>query len=188
MPRRLLRLVSKRPPEQRQHDYAFSPEDMVWAMGSFCALNRKPFDAGLLVQQFPPPYGADSFIHAARALGFKIRRKDCGEETLASLNLPCLVVMRESTSAEATTPATDLANDADSPASARVARSRPAIVVQMTAENVVFFEAGSNTPKTLPHAGFGVSYAGTAFQLALETKGINDPDGAASGQRAFGFR
>ena len=75
MPRRLLRAVTVRLPAARpqsNHHYAFSVEDVVWAMGSFCALNRKPFDGGLLIRQFPPPYNADSFIHAGRALGFRI--------------------------------------------------------------------------------------------------------------------
>lgn len=43
------------------------------------------------------------------------------------------------------------------------------------------------TPKAMTHAEFAEHYAGMAFQLALETKGISDPDGALSAQPAFGF-
>src|SRR3569832_2450722 len=97
MPRRLLKIaadgfsrVAASPAR-----YVFTEEDVIWAMGSFCALNRKPFDAELLTKQFPPPYGADSFIHAARALGFRIKRRDCDSNVLANFNLPCLTILHE---------------------------------------------------------------------------------------------
>ena len=32
-------------------------DDFVWALGSVCALNRIPFDAELLLKQFPPQKG-----------------------------------------------------------------------------------------------------------------------------------
>jgi len=79
MPRRILKLVASRfshTSASRPAPHVFTVEDLIWAMGSFCALNRKPFDAELLLKQFPPPYSADSFIHAARALGFRIKRRD----------------------------------------------------------------------------------------------------------------
>ena len=55
--------------------YSLTLRDVVWAMGSVCALNRKPFDPELLAQQFPPPHTSDSLIAAARALGFRIQRQ-----------------------------------------------------------------------------------------------------------------
>lgn len=58
MPRRLLKFAAKslsREPVAHALTHTFSAEDIVWVMGSFCALNRKPFDAGLLLKQFPPP-------------------------------------------------------------------------------------------------------------------------------------
>ncbi len=66
-----------REPSRQSPAFTFATGDIVWAMGSFSALNRRPFDAELLVKQFPPPYSSDSFIHAARALGFRIKRRDC---------------------------------------------------------------------------------------------------------------
>jgi subfamily B ATP-binding cassette protein HlyB/CyaB len=98
MPRRLLKLVASsftNKPLTREMTYTFSTEDIVWVMGSFCALNRKPFDAELLTKQFPPPYTSDSFIHAARALGFKIKRLECSSKDLPTLSFPCLVVLNE---------------------------------------------------------------------------------------------
>ena len=156
----------------------FSVEDLVWAMGSFCALNRKPFDGDLLVRQFPPPYRADSFIHAARALGFRIKSKVCAGHDVASLALPCLTVMR----------ATPVAADADGNVDLPSHTARPAIVVQATSEQVTLFEAGSNTPKTLTIAQFDAAFTGTVFQLALAANAINDPDGAGGKRAPFGFK
>ncbi len=179
MPRRLLHLVTKRLPSTQvraQPTYTFAIDDVVWAMGSFCALNRTPFDSALLVQQFPPPYSTDSLIHAARALGFRIKRKDCDSAALTTLHLPCLAVMH--------TPESEGGTEADS----ALPHARPAIVVQINDDGVVLFEAGTNTPTTLTHAAFNARYAGVAFQLALASKAVQDPDGAKGEQGRFGFR
>jgi ATP-binding cassette, subfamily B, bacterial HlyB/CyaB len=225
MPRRLLKIVSNslaQEPSRHLSTFTFAVEDMIWAMGSFCALNRKPFDAELMVKQLPPPYTSDSVIHAARALGFRIKRRDGDSVALAKLNPPCLVVLGEDYSTKVVRP--ELVEgqeeprhvlrqahherpseesqhqpiDAESVASADAAISpaeptpaprkfHPAIIVQMTAENVILFEVGTNTPKTMMKAEFAARYAGASFQLALETKGIKDPDGALNKQAAFGF-
>ncbi len=216
MPRRILRLVSKnlsREPTPNALNYTFTVSDIVWAMGSFCALNRKPFDADLLIKQFPPPYTSDSFIHAARALGFRIKRKNCDSTEIGKLNLPCLVVMKEAEPVkqcdadgdstvlhpeaeiisvqhiEAATGASE--SSANEPIDVTPIptprKYHPAIVGQVNDENVILFESGSNAPKAMTHAEFAERYAGSAFQLALETKGISDPDGALSTQPAFGF-
>ena len=215
MPRRLLKIVSNSlSREPSRSSPAFALSDVVWAMGSFCALNRKPFDAELLAKQFPPPYTSDSFIHAARALGFRIKRRDVESPGLSSLNLPCLVVLNETepviqpdveagvvpvaqhtVSEQAGTPhlagvkdeteETVNSQPVELPPAPR--KFHPAIVVQLTAESVILFEVGTNTPKTLTQAEFATRFAGTAFQLALETKGIQDPDGALNKQAEFGF-
>jgi len=190
MPRRLLRALSarsaaaqdsttKRPHSQTQH--SFTVADLVWAMGSFCALNRQPFDSELLVRQFPPPYNSDSIIHAARALGFRIKRKDCASQTVAKLNLPCLAVMHVPVVTEAP-------EGSGNTIGATVTNTtRPAIVVQANAEHIVLFQAGSNQPTTLTHAEFDAVFAGTAFQLALNGEAVNDPD-KVGGLTQFGFK
>jgi len=175
-------------------------------MGSFCALNRKPFDAELLIKQFPPPYTSDSFIHVARAMEFRIKRHDCASSALSGFNLPCLVVLNEAESAEppnntqaVVAPQADTSHDdAQSAKDAQPLLSpdevipdtrkfHPAIVVQVNDENVTLFEVFTNSPKNMPHAEFNTRFAGTAFQLALATKNIKDPDGALGKQAEFGF-
>ena len=139
--------------------------DVVWAMGSFCALNRKPFDAESLTKQFPPPYSSDSLIYAARALGFRIKRHDCESSTVFRLNLPCLVLLKQHDTSGL----------------------RPAIVVKVEEGNITLFEAGTNTPSTILVSDFDSRFAGSAFQLALVTEGVKDPDAAKAQPATFGF-
>ncbi|MDO8262398.1 MAG: peptidase domain-containing ABC transporter [Gallionella sp.] len=209
MPRRLLKMVTKslsRETAPHAPTHTFTAEDVVWAMGSFCALNRKPFDAGLLLKQFPPPYSSDSFVHAARALGFRIKRQDCDSSQLAKFNLPCLAVLhpdnplipappppcrgRVGEGVEAI-PAAQNATPAAPEFPVELPRTpckhHPAIIVQIKDGSVTLFEAGTNTPRVMALVEFAARFAGTAFQLALETKGIKDPDGALSSKAAFGF-
>lgn len=167
-------------PVGRERDDVFTTEDFVWVIGSFCALNRKPFDPELLIKQFPPPYTADAFIHAARALEFRIKRHDCDSATARTLKLPCLVVLVDD--------AETIGTRADGDDAPPTPRKRPAVLVQATAESIVLFEAGTNTPHTLTLAEFDARFAGIAFQLALESKGVTDPDGAQSQRVPFGFR
>jgi subfamily B ATP-binding cassette protein HlyB/CyaB len=156
--------------------YTFSVEDLVWAMGSFCALNHLPFDAELLIRQFPPPYTTDSLIHAARALGFRIQRLKKGAAKLGSLNLPCLVILRKGQPEPAS---------AGQPAPAN---ARPVIVAQASKEEVLLFLSGAKEPRTLPVDRFAFFHTGIVFQLAPEAHPLKDPDNALDKQRRFGFR
>ncbi len=222
MPRRFLKLVAKslsRKPVAHAPTHTFSAEDIVWAMGSFCALNRKPFDAGLLLKQFPPPYSSDSFVHAARALGFRIKRRDCNSSELSKFNFPCLVVLNE-VRAENDSPVSvrgepvephaqgvhtlrqaqgerlgeqpdispnEALGEGALPTEPAPIKHHPAIIVQIKDDSVTLFEVGTNQPRTMTQAEFAARFAGTAFQLALEAKGIKDPDGALSQKANFGF-
>lgn len=164
----------------------FSTEDIIWVMGSFCALNRQPFDAELLIKQFPPPYTSDTLIHAARALGFKIKRRLCRAQEIAKLNLPCLVIIESAIADTADTHDIPGNNNPDTRPSAR-ARHRPAIVIQAKDDSVVLFEAGTNAPQTISQQAFSERFVGTAFQLALKKKSVEDPDAAGARNHAFGF-
>ncbi|MHB1098186.1 MAG: peptidase domain-containing ABC transporter [Burkholderiales bacterium] len=187
MPRRLLSLVRRglAVADPQIPAYSFSVEDVVWVMGSFCAMNRKPFDPELLVKQFPPPYTADFLIHAARALDFRIQREEVVSEAVSSLNLPCLVILRGAFQDGLLTPGNDEGTD---DATDSRPNYRPAIIVQVNADGITLFEAGTNTPIVLAPDEFTVRYTGTAFQLAIASKTIQDPDGASASQSTFGFR
>lgn len=150
--------------------------DLLWALGSFCALNRIPFDSELLLKRFPPPYSSEILIHAARALGFKIRGKTCAAKEIGRQHLPCLVVIHG--------PADD-SEGKETPIEGVPAVSL-AIVSEASAERIVIFMAGSNVPEIVTPDEFAARFASTAFLLKPGPKAIKDPD--AVKETAFGFR
>jgi subfamily B ATP-binding cassette protein HlyB/CyaB len=153
---------------------------LVWILGSFCALNRIPFDAELILRQFPPPYSTDTLIHAARALGFRIRMKRCAPRDIARLTFPCAVVLNST--GTTTSPELVAAEEATPPAASTLA-----IVSAATDAQVTVFQPGGETPQTLSAAQFAARYAGTAILIARTPQAVKDPDGALAANR-FGFR
>jgi subfamily B ATP-binding cassette protein HlyB/CyaB len=156
-------------------------DSLLWALGSFCAIHRIPFDAELARKRFPPPYTLETLIHAARALGFKIRAGKCRPEEIGRHPLPCLALVH------ATAEDADVSGADGAPENTSTAVT-PAIVSEATAERVVLFMAGSNTPQILSPAEFAARFAGTFYLLKPNSKAAQDPDAAACGQRVFGFR
>lgn len=191
---------------------SLATEDVVWVLGSFCALNRKPFDPELLVRQFPPPYTADSLIHAARALGFRIKHSECDASTVTTLSFPCMVLLHRngqgpsdveeapnepelpvgqiSPSDDRTTESTSTADASpeDGVETSSLLPVRPAIVVQTDENQVMLFEAGTNVPANVPAEEFAARYAGIAFQLAPQASAPHDPDAQRASSNEFGFR
>lgn len=122
-------------------------------------------------------------VHAARALGFRIQRLDeVGSERIGTLHLPCLVILQRPAAEDNPKP------DGNEPEATPEDVFYPAIIVQIGTEGVTLFEAGTNTPVTLTVDQFANRYMGTAFQLALNPKDLQDPDSATARQSAFGFR
>ena len=170
-------------PEAGRGIPSLAPADVVWALGSFCALNGKPFDAQLLLHQFPPPHTPDSLIEAARALGFRVKRLTCDAATATELNLPGLILLREAPEPGAQS---ERPGGGD-PAPAPEAGLRPAILIRAERGEVTLFTAGTNVPATVTREAFAARYAGIAFQLAPAPESARDPDAAKATRREFGF-
>lgn len=147
-----------------------STHDLIWALGSFCALHRKPFDPALLTQQYPPPHGTDTLIRAFRALGFKIEHRASRLESLGKLAMPCLALLVAATDGGDSTPC------------------RLAMLVQTHADCVVLFHAGTNAPTTYPIDEFRTIYLGSVLQIATKVEAPADADAVASAGGKFGFR
>lgn len=160
-----------------RHDLGLS--DVIWALGSLCALSRKPFDADLLTRQLPPPTTTDTLITGARSLGFRIRERAQPANRLGSLNLPCLVLLRDEVTIDGSGP---------EDSASVMPPVRIALVAQANDQAVVFFPAGTNAPQTLPMTEFVTRYAGVAFLTASVTDAVKDPDAMMEGSRPFGFR
>jgi subfamily B ATP-binding cassette protein HlyB/CyaB len=194
--------------------FAIAIKDFVWALGSACALNRKPFDPNLLLQQIPPPYTTDSVVEAARALGLRVKRVDCDVGKLSKLTLPCVVLLRaeepmqtqtaaagtaamaagldartasESVSA-ATSAVAAISTSGPSGAQQGLPEALPAIVAQVDEEKVTLFRAGGNTASVVSRESLGHSFLGVAFLIAPAPAAVNDPDGVSAVPQLFGFR
>ncbi|MEW6590239.1 MAG: ABC transporter transmembrane domain-containing protein, partial [Pseudomonadota bacterium] len=163
--------------------FTLAPADFVWALGSMCALNRVPFDAELLLKQFPPPYTTDSLIHAARALGFRIKFHEYDASVLNDIATPCVALL-----APAQTPAEE-AQDAvaPEPQAGQLPQAGLALLTDVTPERVVLFEAGTNAPVELVTEAFAARYQGFVFQVAKQRQKPDDPDSTDEDGR-FGFR
>jgi ATP-binding cassette, subfamily B, bacterial HlyB/CyaB len=69
-------------------------EAFVWATGAFCQLNRVPYDASLLIKQFPPPYDVINLQQALQSFGLNNSIKQYAIEQLPNVSLPCLAILK----------------------------------------------------------------------------------------------
>ncbi|WP_428633933.1 peptidase domain-containing ABC transporter [Sedimenticola sp.] len=179
------------------------PAHLTWALGSLCALNRLPFDAELLLKQFPPPHTTDTLVHAARELGFRIKLAHKPIAELGDMPIPCLALLtsdeevtaeQEEEPSDAQGPAMDdttaqqasseTPEEADTPT---LPGAEPALITEVTAERITYFAAGTNTPLELTPEDFAERYVGAVFLTARERPEISDPD-AEKEKKDFGFR
>jgi len=171
--------------------------DLIWALGSLCALHRIPFDAQLIQKQFPPPYTTDTLIHAARELGFKIKLGESELEALSDLTSPCLAMVKpievEEPLVEAITPEIT-EEEAETPQSENegeeaviLPKGNFVLLTDVAPERVVLFEANTNKPKEVTAEEFEASYLGCVFLIAKETEEAKDPD-IVGEEKEFGFK
>src|SRR5258705_3588548 len=97
---------------------AVSADHFAWVLGALCQVHRLPFDAALLLQQFPPPHQRHNLIEAARALGFT-----AGEVTLPDGKAPTPFI-----------------------AFLKARPEIPALILRRDDKLLLYLEAGSETP------------------------------------------
>lgn len=163
--------------------FALDPADFVWALGSLCALNRIPFDAEILLKQFPAPYTTDTLIHAGRALGFRIQFQQHEAATLKETAIPCVALVASPKKALGETAADTVTPEPTSDQN----QAGLTLITEITPDRVVLFEAGTNKSIELSPQDFGQRYLGFVFLAAKERDQISDPDAMAQGNR-FGFK
>lgn len=156
---------------------AFSRSDFVWTLGSLCQLHRKPFDAALLLQRFPPPYDHSSLLSAARALGLKIgERLIASTSELSSLPSPCVAILK---ARQAPTPE-------PSDLSAGAVLQQPALIVRAEGKGILYFEAGTTEARQIAPGEFDKTFEPSLFLVAPETVDAVDEDLPVP-KRPFGF-
>ena len=165
---------------------ALSVPNLVWALGSLCAIHRIPFSAELLVKQFPPPYAHDTLILAARSLGFKTKYQSVRADKLHKQVFPCLAWLNPIAPSESTAPHSDDACGANDDPLAHVARL--VLITRAEPDQLAYFEPGRETPIIQATAEFAAQYAGQVMLAAPSAKALIDPDAPDGGANAFGFR
>jgi len=132
--------------------------DLAWTVGGLCQLTHVPFDPARLPQDFPAPHTVRQLVDALRSFGFR-----AGEGKLSKARYPCLGLLRGE-------------------------KSALALLVGRDAERLLYFEAGSQAPQTVPLELLKETFA--ADVLLLRHEAASDPvteDGAPAASR-FGFR
>jgi subfamily B ATP-binding cassette protein HlyB/CyaB len=143
-------------------------EAFVWALESLCRLHRVPFDAELVLKQFPPPYDLPTLLRAAQACGLKAGLAGTRGDALERLPLPCLGFVRS----------VDSANDPAPPTLA--------LLVRADRERLLYLLAGEEAPRTMARGQFAERFEDMVLLAAPAIVAPDDPDGAQ--KRAFGFR
>jgi subfamily B ATP-binding cassette protein HlyB/CyaB len=140
---------------------------LFWALQALCALHRRPFDARVARQQFPPPHDEGTLIHAARRLGFKAAAFEVHASELFSLPLPAL--LRRRAQAEAG------------------GRHEYALLIRANDDHAVCLDEHESEPRALSPEELAAAFDGHGYVFKLEAIAPTDPD-ARSAEPAFGFR
>ena len=160
----------------------YAQADFVWALQTLCAVYRRPFDAQLLLQQFPPPYDQAAVVRAARGLGFKTQLRAIDPQVLDQMPMPLLVELRSTGTPDTAAPATEAIEDII-PLALTLG-----VVIAVSADQVVWLPANSDSPLTALRAEFAQTMSGQAVLLYPEDEAIRDPDATAGVGPSFGFR
>ena len=153
------------------------PKDLVWALGSLCALHRLPFDPSLLLKQCPSPTSLETLIEAGRALGFKIKLLETETSQLEKQLLPCIALVQRTSGDSGDCCAEDVMQP----------KVTLALITEVRAESIRYFEAGSNVPQEAPISEFDAAYTGALLLVTRSADAVNDPDAIASKKERFGF-
>jgi subfamily B ATP-binding cassette protein HlyB/CyaB len=136
--------------------------DFVWLIGSFCQLNRIPFDPALLLQRYPAPHSREQLAEAFASLGFKSGHWRFSVEKAGQVRLPCIAFLKGE-------------------------EVKPAIVVKADIERLMYFEAGSQAPTVLPLAEAAERLEPDALLVHHEAQPHIGCDGGEA-PSGFGFR
>jgi ATP-binding cassette, subfamily B, bacterial HlyB/CyaB len=138
--------------------------ELVWAVGSCCALHGKPFQAQLLLKQHAPPYSNATLISALRTLGFEARCVAAGPKKLAALVATTILLLEP-------------------------VENEPSLglLVSATAKVITWIPSGSTEPVSQPWETFQSRYRNEVVLLQPQAEAAMDADQPANA-KCFGFR
>lgn len=158
-------------------------DDLLWLLGSLCGLFRIPFDAALLAQGHPPPHTLATLHDAARALGIKTGQRALERLDWQKLPLPAIAFLAPADSPE------DVPVG-DAPPAPSCVRF-PLLIVKVSADQLLYFRPGAQSPETLPINDAASRLAPELLLVARESAVGSDDEadiaGFATERQAFGF-
>ncbi|HYD58213.1 MAG TPA: ABC transporter transmembrane domain-containing protein, partial [Burkholderiales bacterium] len=137
-------------------------EGFVWLLASLHSLARLPFDPALFLSRFPPPYDRVVLLQALRTSGFRVGEIASGTASLRSW----AIAFRRAASGALV----------------------PLLVVKSDRERILYFEAGSNDPHTVPVAEFEALCEPVLLAVSQPEPGDDSVDGFEDEPSEFGFR
>jgi ATP-binding cassette, subfamily B, bacterial HlyB/CyaB len=158
--------------------------DLLWSLGSLCALHRIPFSSDLIQREFPPEestavpaadvpgaaeptHNESTLIRAALALGFRIKAIRFSASKAQSLPLPLLVQLKGESFSDPASPI---------PAST----TSLALITAADPDNIVYFQSGSQQPITCSTAEFDTLHTGSAWLATPAPETVADDDGQSN--------
>ncbi|HEY8069108.1 MAG TPA: peptidase domain-containing ABC transporter [Burkholderiales bacterium] len=142
-------------------DTPIEAADLLWALASLCGVQRVPFDARMVLQQFPPPLSIATLFHAAAALGLRVSQRAIPVRDLRHVEFPVLALRRDG------------------------AGARLAIVLSADAETALVAERDA-APRDIPLLDFAGRYEDAVLLAAPPDEGsAREP---ALTDRPFGLR
>lgn len=160
-------------------DVVLSKEDLLLALASMCQFQRIPFDAALVLREFPPPYTLETLLHAAQRLGFDAAAREARAEDIRCADGPCIALLH------AAPPA---AQPGDAGPTPSAATHLVAILVRATGDEVLTIEVGRSAPEPLAIDEFAARFAGCLVEFTVAGRPVVDADARAEAPEPFGFR
>jgi subfamily B ATP-binding cassette protein HlyB/CyaB len=186
--------------------------DFLWLLASLSRFFRIPFDASLIAQDFPPPYNLTTFHEAARALGVKTGQCPIASLDWQRLPLPTIAFLQlepplaSSDSLQATgeerlqvtgqVPQIDSLEASEQaecpeapPETSAPSPLAPVLIVKASADSLLFFRSGSQTPETMPLSEVATRLEPELLLVAKESTAGPEDDiaGFTPEKKEFGF-
>jgi len=164
-------------------------------VSSLCQLHQRPFDPKLLLQHFPPPYNLATLQQAVHSLDFESDWHAIPAAKLKSQQLPCLAVLRahepepSGQMEEGIDPAVDSdnSNNPESETDDISSSVQLALIARVDDDKLLYFEAGTDTPQTIPLAEFNDTFEAGLLLVKPQEQAAPDDELDREPEK-FGFK
>ena len=146
------------------------PEHFIWVIGSLCQLHKIPFDTGLLLTRFAPPFKTHSLLAAATEAGMKCELRTMTAQSSRQWSFPCVALLRAE------------------PSPADVSPVQPALVLQADAARLLVLLPGAAAPVVWTLEDFARRFDGCVMFAKSTVKAGEHETEATRQDNAFGYR